>query len=545
MGIFNLGSNESLQETSQTSVSYNTPRPIVASAARVNLKSAIDTEQLATRMRRVQWQSDAWDYYDAIGEIKFTANLVSNVLSRINIFVGLVDDSARIPNNIKYQDILDEADVNTANNILGLLETGDGGTADLLRLAALNLFIAGEFYLVKMPGNSYTGVPEKWEIHSVDEIVTEGSGSKVDVYIRTSPEEKKEFWKKIPKNGYICRMWRKHPRYSAEADSSVRGILDDADDLLLYTREERAVSKSRIAAGILFIPDGLSDASTPDSDADDDSDGTDFDEYDIADDITDALVAPLGDESNVHSVAPLVIRGSDEVGEKIKYIAFNRPTDPMYHNKIQFKLDRILSALDIPKDIAGGLSNVKYSNGQIIEDSLYKSHIEPMVLMICDILTSGFLRPALIANGVPVDVANKLVVWYDPSSITSKPSKSEAANFGIENDLVSDYAWRAANGFAESDAPDEKQYARKILTSKLVLSDPALQANLLDLVLPTLMNASRETSLGNSDPASAGALGDALGAPGSPQEGMVVEDPAAVEQQAQVDEMGGGNLLEP
>lgn len=546
MGVFNLGGKVKLDDSQPTQeyrpAEYNKRRTLVASAARVNLKSAKDTDQLHERIRRVKWQSDAWEYFECVGELKFSANLVGNTVSRVNIYPGLVEDTSRVPDNIRDTD-LDEEYVTTAENILSLLENGNGGSAELLRLAAINLFVTGEFYLVKMPGSPTLGIPESWEVRSVDEIVTEGTGTKMDVYIRSTPDQKKEYWTRIPKNGFICRMWRKHPRYAGEADSSVRGVLDDCDDLILYGREERAAAKSRIASGILFIPDGLSDASVPDSDVDDDSDGTDFEEYDIADDITDSLVAPLGDDSNVHSVAPLVIRGSDEIGEKIKYITFNRPTDPMYQNKMEFKLNRILSSLDIPKDMAGGLSNVKYSNGSIIEEQFFKAHVEPMMLMVSDLLTTGFFRPALIANGVPPEIANKMVVWYDPSAILAKPSKSEAANFGVENNIVSPSAWRTANGFAETDAPDEVDLARVLLVNKLVLSDAALQGNLLELALPNLMSKSREESLGNSDPASANDLSEALGM--VPDEGIISEDPQAEQRQDQTEALGGGDLIEP
>ena len=240
-----------------------------------------------------------------------------------------------------------------------------------------------------------------------------------------------------------------------------------------------------------------------------------------------------------------MIQCPEDLGQKIRFISFDRNLDPMFQQNLEFKLERILSSLDIPKDIAKGMSSVKYSNGVIIEESLYKSHIEPLVLMIADIFTNGFLRPALIGNGVPEDVADKIVVWYDPSSITAKPSKSEAANFGIEKQLISDAAWRAANGFSDSDAPDENQIARDFLRSKLVLSDQELTQNLLEKVLPELMKASRDTSLGNSDPNSASALDEALGVTPEGVE-YVSEDPQAEARQNEAtDATGGEGLLEP
>lgn len=524
-------------------VPHNRPRALTASAQRISLKNTKDMEKLAQRKKRVKWQTDAFAYYDLIGEVKFAANLVANVISRINIYVGYVNDTARVPEHIKLsEDAKEYAD--TAEAILNLLESGDDGTSGLLRITALNLFVTGEFYLVKIPANSFSNSPEKWEVHSVDEIVVEGVGDNTDVYIKSSPDEDRKFWFKLPRNGYVCRMWRKHPQYTAEADSSMKGVLDDCDDLLLYTREGRSVSKSRISSGLLFLPDGLANSSVPDSDAEDgeESDGSDSNEPDIADEIAASLIEPIADDLSIYSASPLVIQGPEDLGSKIKYISFARPIDPMYQQNLEFKLERILSGLDIPKDIAKGMSSVKYSNATVIEDSLYKSHIEPLILMITDVLTNGFLRPALIGNGVPEEIARKIVVWFDPSAVLTKIPKSEAAQFGISNQLISDSAWRASNGFSDSDKPSEAQIARDLIRAKLVLSDPQMVENFLEMVLPELMKGSREASLGTSDPSSASALNEALGVT---PEGIeyVSEDPQA-EASAQPTP-GADGLLEP
>lgn len=481
--------------------------PLVGSVQRIRTDNSHSLEKFAQSRKRVTWQSDAWDFYDMIGELKFASNLIANVLSRVNLYVGYVDDTARVPSHIRQSEAKEYSDI--SESILALLEEQDGGTSDMLRVAALNMFVAGEFFLVKVPGDSFTD-PATYKIKSVDEIVVEGTGDSMTIYIKGSASEDRKFWKKLPATkNYISRMWRKHPRFSDDADSSVRGVLDDCDDLILYSKEGRSTSFSRIPAGLLFLPDSIIQASRANSDADPESDGTDGNELDIIQDLTNALVDPITDESNVHNSAPYILTGPPDSGEQIRYISLERQYDQMYQNNIEKKIDRILTSLDIPKDIARGLSNVKYSNGAVIEESLYKLHIEPLALMIVDILTKGFLYPALVANGVPEDVARKVVVWYDPSAITAKPSKSEAANFGVEKNLVSGSAWRAANGFSEADAPSEQELGMKLLLERLVL-DQALANTLLNSLFPELMTASREASLESMDPDSASQLTDAL-----------------------------------
>lgn len=524
---------------------YNGSRALVASASHLNLKDLRETDRLAKRLQKTKWQKEAWDYYDLIGEIKFSANLIANVLSRINIYVAHVDDTSRVPATIRDSEASEHADI--AEAILRLLESGDGGTSGLLRDAALNYFISGEYYLIKEPADYFRGSPEKYQVRSIDEVVVEGAGKKAKIFVRSSPDDIREDWVAIPDTGFVSRMWRKHPRWSAEADSSMRGILDECDDLLLYTQEARSISRSRIGAGILFVPDGIDNASVPDSDGDEDSEGSDENHTTISEELSEALAGPIGDENHANSVVPVILRGPELMGEKIRLIELAKQIDPMYSNNISFKLDRILQALDIPKDVAKGMANLKYSNGIIIEETLYKSHIEPLILLIIDGLTNGFLRPALAAQGIPDEVIAKTVIWYDPSQITAKPSKSEAANFGIEQNLISASAWRMANAFSDADAPSEEELAQKLVISKLIL-DPLMSEKLLAKMLPETMKEIREESLGASDPESSDALQEALGGPGGTpveegsggEEGVIMDGP-----QGPVDVPAPTGLIEP
>lgn len=504
---------------------YNAPRSLVASASKIDLKDKKEEERMKKRLDAAKWQKEAWDYYDFIGEIAFSANLVANILSRINLYVAYNEDSRRVPTPVKEAD--DSAEYAAiAEAILHLLESGDGGASGLLRDAALNMFIAGEYYLVREPAQFLKGIPEKWQVRSIDEIVVEAKGRNKGTYLKSSRTEAREDWISLPDGTFISRMWRRHPRFSAEADSSMRSILHDCDDLLLFSREARAISASRIPAGILFLPDALDNSAQSDG-SDFESDGSDDVQESILDEMLEAFTGPINDESHANSQVPLIMRGPADMGEKIKLIQLAKNIDPMFEKMVTQKLDRILASLDIPKDVAKGLSNVKYSNGIVIEESLYKSHIEPLTLMIVDSLTNGFLRPALIKQGIPEDVVSRMVVWYDPSAITAKPSKAEAANFGIENNILAGSAWRAANGFSESDKPTEDDISQNLVVDKLILSEQ-MSERLLDRLLPDTMKSIREETLSTSNPGSVEDLNSALGlapeAGGTPvEEGVIID----------------------
>ena len=491
-------------------VGYNSHRALTASAARINLKSKKELDAISKRRQTELWQSHAWEYYDLIGEIKYAANLVASTTSRVNLYAGYVKKSADVPQEINMlEDDLDPDFIKDTEDILYLLESGNGGTAGLLRTAALNLFVAGECWLVREPSRFSTGEPDRYQIRSVDEIIAV-QGRKARLAIKPSKDAKPSDYIYLPDGTFVSRIWRNHPRYSEDADSSLRGVLEPSDQLLLLDRASAAAAKSRLNAGLIFLPDGLANAAESDDEMVDDE-FTLAAQEEFEDTFIQGIIGPVEDSDSAGTVVPTIIRGPEDLGEKIKYISFERASDPQHNARADRLLERILGGLDIPKDVAAGMSSVKYSNAIIIEEQLYKAHIEPLILMICDALTIGFLRPALRAQGWDEKLVSRAVVWYDPTAITAKPSKAEAALtlYGLK--IIGADAVRRANGFGPADAPTELERVQRMAEERAIISD-GLSETLLDTMLPEeLKAAAREQALSNSDPESADALNNALG----------------------------------
>lgn len=512
----NMNSSAPIKDGRYQARKANHPRALTASAVRINLKDPREQASLHRRVtRKNSWQAQAWDYYDYIGTIKFSANLIANTLSKIRIFPAYSASDDVIPSAVRhYPEIEEYAPI--IEEVFSLLNTNQGGISGYLRTAALSQFIAGEHFLVQEPGNALYGRQERYTLRSIDEIHVEPGRSKDDppqLFIKPEPDTPKEEYIPLPPDCYIARMWRPHPRYSNQADSSMRGILDDADDYLTYSREGRILSRSRSSASILFIPDSLDDSAYPDDPTTEDpenEDGSDDQHDSVAEHITLALNEQAFQDEHVNHYAPIILRGPAEAGRDIRFIDMNRTMDNLHAKLIEDKMDIILSALDIPKDLAKGLSDLKYNSGALIEDSLYNSHVEPLILLIVDQLTTGFLRPALRAQGIPEEVIEKVLVWYNPSAIMAKPAKAQSADFGYENNLLSGRAWRDAKGYNDSDQPSQREIARKMLLEKINL-DPNLANTLLATLMPEVMEATRETTRSDLDPESLDDLNSALG----------------------------------
>ena len=490
-------------------VPYSYPRGLTAAATQIRLNDKGEAEQF--RSRRLagasSWQTEAWEYYDAIGEIKYAFGLVGSVISRIRLYAAVITNPAESPYPVRNNPGLDSRLASAAERAIIRLDSAYGGQAGLLRDAALNLAVSGECYLVQIPERRGQGLSETWDIRSVDEVQIDAKGAYTIIPRREASGmmgQKNSGQVVLPKNAFVGRIWRAHPRYTDEADSSLRGLLDLCAELLLLNRTFRATARSRLNAGALYLPDGLSVAGSPDPDYpydDDDSVNQSFSPEESADEfedqLMDAMTTPIRDEDSASAVVPLIIRGPAELGDKIKQFKFERSFDPALAQRADRVLERILQGLDVPKDIVTGLANVKYSNALQIDESLYKAHIEPLMLLIADAITVVYLRPYLIANGFDPAQVERICVWYDPSQVATRNDRAADADAGFDRGVISGDAWRRSHGFTEQDAPTPTEVALRLLKEKGAIT-PELTEAMLGAVAPDVMKATRLASQATS-----------------------------------------------
>jgi hypothetical protein len=115
--------------------------------------------------------------------------------------------------------------------------------------------------------------------------------------------------------------------------------------------------------------------------------------------------------------------------------------------------------------------------------------------MIVDALTTVYLRPVL-RKQFPAEVEkdstilNRLLVWFDPSAIVTRPDKSTAANEGYDRNILSEQAWRVARGFSEYDAPTEDELLRKVALTRTQVP-PDIAAALIERLAPAFFAALR------------------------------------------------------
>jgi hypothetical protein len=530
--------------TPAQSASYDAIRPITAAAARIKIKDKTQADLFKARRSgaTADWQNEAWEYFDAITEIKYAFNLVGSVVSRIRLYAAVVADPAETPVPIDSSDTIPREVADAAIRGLARLDSAFGGQPGLLRDAALNLSVAGECYLVQVPQRyAYDGsiIPESWDIRSVNELSVDQSNTFTITPRRDvgqggsfgSTSGLKPGTIQLPDTAFVGRLWRAHPRYSEEPDSSMRGLLDLCDELMLLSRTFRATHRSRLNAGAMFIPDGLSNAATPAPEMYG-PDGLEIQsvtqeevEDEFEDQLVEAMTTPIEDETSAAAVVPLIFRGPGEMGDQIKQFDFARSFEETHVKRADRVLERILQGLDVPKDVVTGMANIKYSNAIQIDESLYKAHIEPMLLMISDAITNMYLRPYLLALGYDEADVNRIVIWYDPSAVATRNDRAQDADSGYEKGAISAQTWRRAHGFSDDDAPSSTEMVLRMLTEKGTI-DADLSAQLLAAFAPDVMKKVREAQQASSVAPVPDAIQDAAaGAPGAPADAPV--DPAA------------------
>jgi len=489
---------------------YNTPRGLTAAAARVNLKDRREADIFRSRQgsQITAMQSASWEYYDAISEIKYAFNLVAAIVSRIRLYVAVVEDPAELPVPLSISDRVEPDLADAARRVLERLDSAYGGQAGLLRDAALNLSVAGECFLVQVPARPGQGLPESWDIRSVDELRIDNRG-KYAIYPRRDIGRSNSASGgalpvgaiPLPDDAFMGRIWRAHPRFSEDPDTSMIGLLGLCEELLLLDRTFRGSHRSRLNAGLLFVPDGMSTAAAPDPDLFADPEEEQPTPEDQADEFYEELLmamsAPIDDETSAASVVPLLVRGPAEMGEKIKLTTFIRPFDDAMIARADRVLDRILQGLDVPKDTVTGLANVKYNNAVQIDESMYKAHIEPMLLLLADAFTVMYLRPALVKEGWSQAEVAKIAIWYDASAVATRNDRAADADSGYEKGAISGDSWRRAHGFSDQDAPTSMEIVLRLLQTKGGL-DPQMTQALLTVFAPEVMEAVRTANQATS-----------------------------------------------
>lgn len=423
-------------------------RALTAAATPIDLN---DRNQ-ARRMRVIRegWQNEAWAYRQAVAEVRFAFNFLANCAKRMRLYpaaydiTGESDDPVALAKAGAPQPVIDAANV-----ALAALGNGPLALGAHMHSMSTNVSVAGEAWLLGQEDPA-TG-REVWTVRSVSEI-----GVRDDRYfLREVPADSQGAigWVELdPDTTVLVRMWVENPQFRQLADSAMRTLGDTCEGLLILRRGIRASGRSRLAgAGVLAIPEELQLKRMSDDNEDPQSD-------DLVGSLAEAMMTSLAEEGVASAVVPIFLQGPGEFLDKIKLINFATGYDKEALSALDYLSGVFATGVDLPKMVVtGAIEEANHWTAWSVSADTFRHYVEPHVQTLVHLLTTGYLRPSLIAAGVPQEWVDRILLWYDPVDLVAPPNKAQSA-LDLHNAFaISDQALREANGYTENDKPDAEE----------------------------------------------------------------------------------------
>lgn len=405
------------------------PSVLVASATRM-------TGANRRIWRRTEgWQRDAWKMYDLVGELRFAANWVGNVLSRATFHSARRTDTG-----------LEKVTSGPAYDFLSDLFSGPEGQAQMAKSIGIHLFVAGECYIVgraPSPEREEKGTDDIWEVISVEEMRQDGKRWLIDYDDGLLPLV-------LSDEDVVIRVWIPHPKKKMAADSPVRAQLANLRELLLLSRYVSSQATSRIAgAGVLFLPSEI-DFPRP-TDQADMSSASAFMQV-----LGEAMLESIDDPGSPANVVPTVVTASGEHIANVRHLTFWTEFDDKAPDMRNEAIRRLALGLDIPPEVMLGTADMNHWSAWQVEESSIKIVVEPMLESIVNALTIGGVREM---EGADSDD----VIAFDTAQLRLRPNRSKEALELFDRVELSAKATRRETGFDEDDAPTDDERRQRLL----------------------------------------------------------------------------------
>lgn len=453
-----LGSITALQPNPVAPDPLRPMKTLVASAKRLT-SAAIKDAKGARQANSEQWQEDAWEMYDLVGEMRFLTNVVASQGSKARFFVGRIPDNPTDPPSPVEDDRL--------ASVLEAIGDGPSGLSQLIKRLLLNLQVPGDGWLVGIPemllpgrgpAVSPMGVPEvpivsladvnlddlEWRMLSVSEVKFDNSkvtlvlGGDGGDTVTTTPDDV-----------YLIRVWGPHPRKAWEADSPTRSALPVLRELVGLTMHISSQIDSRLAgAGVLIAPDSAARAAKRALNLPEDGPDDPFTEA-----LIEAMITPISDRANASAYVPLVWTVPDESAALFRHMTFDKDLDAQAKDMRDEAIRRYALSADAPPELLLGTGGMNHWGAWLVSEETVRTHIEPTLALISDAITTQYLRPVMKELGYTDDVIDSTVIWYDVEHLIVRPSRTGDALAAHSAGVISDTALRAAYGFSDDDAP--------------------------------------------------------------------------------------------
>ena len=426
----------------------------------------------------IQWQSDAYAYYRAIGQIRKVEASKANTMSACRLRLKRINPETGDP---------EETDDPAALRVWDSFVGPRGGKRELMRKYALLLDIGGEAFLIGVPNMDARETLRAeqagdsphltWEFVSRAEI----RGDRPDLAGRKNRGLQRDAAgvmavrsRPIPPTAFIARDWTPDPQYTELPDSAMRSVIPDAEEYVKLRDVVSGAIRQRMAAGLLLVP---GDASFGAFDDTLEEEGQSDDESDpLLVDLETHMGAPILNRRDSAGYVPLIMMGDSEDLREVRLVdlSFGNKNIEWATPLREEKLLMIGQTLDAPPESMTGKGDLNHWTGYSVDQELASKWVIPRGEQMAQFVTDEYLRPMLeeYENITEQDASHFLIV-IDASNITARADKGVTAIRLYDRRLLSGLATVQANGFTDDDMPNEEETAARFLMD-LALRDPTV-----------------------------------------------------------------------
>ena len=395
------------------------------------------------KVTRSTWENLGWNFYDTIEVFHYGVQWVGNILSRAKLTLL---ENGEVTKNADAQAVLDA--------FFG----GPDQQGEFLRQAGIHMTVAGEGYILGVEGADGEDI---WRTPAAVEVRGDG--------IQSYTIEGEKF---DPADILLIRYWRPHPRKYNLSDSPTRSLLPILSQIDELTKYVSAQADSRLSgAGVLLVPNEITFPSQQ-TDASGNTSVANAAQGFIKE-LAETMAAAKANPQSAASRVPGILQGPGDQLEKVRLLTFWTELDDAVGGLRDEAIRRLALGMDMPPEALLGTGDVNHWGAWQIEDALINSHIEPLLALIVDAVTIGYLRVVLQEQlDMTPEEALAFKVGTDTSLMRLRPDRSKESAELWDRGELSNEALRRENGFNEDDKPSDEEY-KLWLASKIAQVSPA------------------------------------------------------------------------
>lgn len=414
--------------------------------------------------------SDAWRFYDEIGEVHYALDRTAAVAGYANLFPQRINARGQAT-DAREDGVL--ADI--VSGIYGKF----GGVRGLIERFDTLMRVTGEAFLIRVVED---GIADGYWLLSPDEIqppsITaspnqeDGPIQWITASVTGSGGDTSKFTREVAPEDFLGRIWMPSKRYVDMTNSPLLSLRPLCEELIDLTKSIHGRLRQRFAlAGLLLIPSGINDANIAGP-----RPGQDHSDK-VMDFLITLMTRNVMDHDQAYAHIPGILKGPAAELSEVRHMILDTAIASGDIEQRSELIGRILQGLDVQKQQSQSNEGSNHWSAWSNSEDERRVAVQPKLEAFCHAVTRAILRKELKQNNwIDAKIA-PWRVWYDLSEATTQINQAENFRLGWERGWIDDEAGRRSIGAAETDkmTPEDK-----VRWAGYVTKDPYLMSYGID-----------------------------------------------------------------